>query len=165
MKIFWAWLLCGGLLFAAGCRGTGPEHFEELNDAERAGLVRDAKLLALQAKAVPDDLRGVFAEISPHERIIYDGDKHGRAAYRWEIYESAPEGRRITQKDVNPYWVMVYAEGDLRDPAWKLTHAEMDGVLPPGLKPLAEQAERNAGGRRNTAPPAPRNVNQVRYNR
>ena len=74
--------------------------------------------LALRSNAVPGHLREAFLKLTPYERIVYDGNKHGKAAYRWEIYENRNPGKRIAQRDINPYWVMVYAIGDLRDPAW-----------------------------------------------
>ena len=121
-------LLAVGLLLS-GC-ATRPEYFEELTAAEQTQLVNSARTLALQGKAVPDHLRGVFAEVVPYQRIIYEGNKRGRATFRWEIYEKRRTGGRLTQKDINPYWVIVYAIGDLRDPSWKLSHANQ-GTLQP----------------------------------
>ena len=111
------------LALLAGCRSGGSENYRELSDAERIDLELSARKLVMQARVVPEHLRGVFAEIPGHERIVYTGDKAGRAEYRWEIYDS-PAGNRITQKDVNPFWVRVYAEGDLTSPKWKMTHSQ-----------------------------------------
>ena len=118
-----------------GCRSGGPENYRELSDEERVKLERSARILVMQSKAVPEHLRSIFAEIPGHERIVYTGDRTGRAEYRWEIYDS-PAGPRITQKDVNPFWVRVYAEGDLRDPSWKMTHSsDWAGPVEPAERP------------------------------
>lgn len=113
----------------SGCTSSRPEYFEELTEVERANLLRNARIIALQGKAMPEHLRGVFVELAPYERIVYDGNKRGKATFRWEIYENTGNRRRITQKDVNPYWIMVYAFGDLRDPEWKLSHAQETAQL------------------------------------
>ena len=117
------------VLFAGGCTAVSPEYFEELSEEELTELRRNAKVLALQGKAVPEHLQGVFAELAAHERILYDGHKSGKATFRWEIYEVPKNANRLTQKDINPYWVIVYAIGDLRDPEWKLIHAREDDTL------------------------------------
>ena len=143
------------VLFAAGCTAVSPEYFEELSGEERAALLRSAKIMALQSKtAVPAHLRTVFAELAPYERIVYDGNKHGKASFRWEIYENPANSERLTQKDINPYWIMVYAMGDLLDPRWKLSHANED------LQPVAA-----AGQQPGNQPNRSRKVRQVRYKR
>ena len=116
-------------IILSGCAATSPEYYEELNEKERAALLHTARALALRGDAVPTHLRNAFVKLAPHERIVYDGNKRGKAAFRWEIYERKTQNSRLTQRDVNPYWVMVYAIGDLRDPAWKLSHANQDGVV------------------------------------
>ena len=135
----------------SGCASSSPEYYEELTEKERSALLHSARALALRANAVPGHLRNAFVKLAPHERIVYDGDKHGKASFRWEIYEKRRAGARLTQEDVNPYWVMVYAVGDLRDPAWKLTHANQGELesrqQAPGFSPF-----RNS-----------RQVRQVRY--
>lgn len=114
-----------------GCVSSSPEYYEELTEKERTALLHSARALALRGNVVPNHLRSAFIKLAPLERIVYDGDKHGKASFRWEIYEKRRPGARLTQKDVNPYWVMVYAVGDLQDPSWKLTHANQEGSAPP----------------------------------
>lgn len=122
-------LICtGAVMLLAGCVSRSPEHYEELSEKERSALLHTARALALRGDAVPPHLKSAFVKLAPHERIIYNGDKHGKAAFRWEIYEKRSSSNKITQKDVNPYWVMIYAIGDLRDPAWKLTHANQGDI-------------------------------------
>lgn len=122
-------LFCAGaVLLLAGCVSRGPEHYEELDENERTALLHTARALALRGDAVPAHLRNAFVKLSPHERIVYNGDKRGKASFRWEIYEKRRTGGKLTQQDVNPYWVMVYAIGDLRDPSWKLSHANQPGI-------------------------------------
>ena len=139
----------------AGCRSTGPENYRELSEEERVKLEYSARLLVMQSKVVPAHLRSVFAEIPGHERIVYTGDRAGRAEYRWEIYDS-PAGSKVTQKDVNPFWVRVYAEGDLTAPKWKMTHSQ-DWTAP----------GKSTEGRpqRGTRMPGARQGDSVRYRR
>ena len=113
-----------------GCVSSSPEYYEELTEKEHAALQHTARALALRSNAVPGHLQNAFMKLAPLERIIYDGDKRGKASFRWEIYEKRRTGVRLTQKDINPYWVIVYAIGDLRDPSWKLSHANQ-GTLQP----------------------------------
>ena len=110
------------MLTLTGCYST-PEYFDELSREELNVLRNAARALALQGNAVPEHMKAVFVEMQPSERVFYDGDKRGKASFRWEIYDVAENDQVLTQKDINPYWVMVYATGDLRDPQWKLTHA------------------------------------------
>lgn len=142
-------------ILAGGCLATAPEYYEELDEKERIALRNNAKILAIKGKAVPEHLQAVFLELAPYERIIYEGNKRGRATFRWEIYENSGNGRRITQKDINPYWVMVYANGNLRDPDWKLTHAR-ENLLPTGAATSPKRSKQPAPGRKN---------HQVRYKR
>lgn len=139
---------------SSGCMATAPEYYEELTDKERAALINSARVLALKGNAVPAHLQNVFMELAPYERIVYEGNKRGRASFRWEIYESSGNNRRITQKDINPYWVMVYATGNLRDPEWKLSHARENPGLP----------DPPAAGR-SAAPQGNRSVRKVQYKR
>ncbi|MBE6368755.1 MAG: hypothetical protein E7056_01170 [Lentisphaerae bacterium] len=157
-------LLAVGLLLS-GC-ATRPEYFEELTAAEQTQLVNSARTLALQGKAVPDHLRGVFAEVVPYQRIVYEGNKRGRATFRWEIYESPADSSRLTQKDINPYWVMVYATGDLTDPDWKLAHANENPNLP-GPEEIRRMQRQKQMQHQSAAPDAgsSRPVRQVRYKR
>ena len=136
----------------SGCASTSSEYYEELNEKERAALLQTARALALRGDVVPAHLRNAFAKLAPHERIVYDGDKHGKASFRWEIYERRQQSNRLTQKDINPYWVMIYAIGDLRDPSWKVTYANQ-GTL---------QKENQIAPRRQT-PVRSRPVKKVRY--
>ena len=122
------------LMTLTGCV-TPPEYYEELTEAEQKQLLHSARVLALQGKAVPDHLRAVFAELKPYQRIVYYGNKKVKASFRWEIYENYSENNRVTQKDINPYWVMVYATGDLTDPKWQLTHAHET----PGLQTQSDR--------------------------
>ena len=149
-KIFY---LAAVLVLFAGCVAKSPEHYEELSEKERTALQHTARALALRGNAVPLHLQSAFAKLAPYERIVYDGDKHGKATFRWEIYEKRRSGSRLTQKDVNPYWVMVYAIGDLQDPSWKLSHANQGDI-----------AESVPQYQRRTAPGRSRPVRQVRYN-
>ena len=124
-------LICtGAVLLLAGCVSRGPEHYEELSEKERSALQHTARALALRSDVVPQHLRNAFMKLAPHERITYDGNKHGKASFRWEIYEKRNHNNKLTQKDINPYWVMVYAIGDLRDPSWKLSHANQGMIKP-----------------------------------
>ena len=150
-KIFM--LAAGGLMLLAGCVANGPEHYEELTEKERTALQHTARALALRGNVVPLHLQNAFAKLAPYERIVYDGDKHGKATFRWEIYEKRRSGGRLTQRDVNPYWIMVYAIGDLRDPSWKLSHAK------PG-----NSSENTSDRPRRLTSPRSRPVRQVRYN-
>ena len=149
-KIFY---LAAALVLLTGCVAKGPEHYEELSEKERAALLHTARALALRSNAVPAHLQSAFVKLAPYERIVYDGNKHGKASFRWEIYEKRRTGRRLTQKDVNPYWVMVYATGDLQDPAWKLSHANQSDLN----ESAPNRPQRLAPGRS-------RPVRQVRYN-
>ena len=144
------------LALMAGCRSGGAENYRELSDAERIELELSARNLVIQSKVVPEHLRSVFAEIPGHERIVYSGDKAGRAEYRWEIYDS-PAGSKMTQKDVNPFWVRVFAEGDLTRPKWKLTHSR--DWTPPGAGSSGGQP------RRERRMPGARPGDTVRYRR
>ena len=141
-------------VLSSGCMATAPEYYEELTDKERTVLINNARILALKGNAVPAHLQNVFMELAPYTRIVYEGNKRGRASFRWEIYESSGNSRRITQKDINPYWVMVYATGNLRDPDWKLSHARENPAL---LNPPA--AGRDAAKRGN------RSGSKVQYKR
>ena len=141
----------GAVMLLAGCVSRGPEHYEELSEKERSALLHTARALALRGDAVPGHLRNAFVKLAPHERIVYDGDKHGKASFRWEIYEKR-NGGKLTQQDINPYWVMIYAVGDLRDPSWKLSHANQGGINQGNNNQL-----RQYPGSRN------RQVRQVRY--
>ena len=149
-KIFY---LAALLMLFAGCATKGPEHYEELTEKERTALLHSARALALRGNAVPLHLQNAFAKLAPYERIVYDGNKHGKASFRWEIYEKRRTGGRLTQKDVNPYWIMVYAIGDLQDPSWKLSHANQGELT----ESAPQQPRRRAPGRS-------RPVRQVRYN-
>ena len=122
------------MLCLAGCQ-TSPEYFEELSHEELNVLRNAARMLALKGNAVPAHVQAVFVEMQPYERIIYDGDKHGKASFRWEIYDVPADMQQLTQKDINPYWVMVYATGDLTDPKWQLTHAHET----PGLQTQSDR--------------------------
>lgn len=154
MKKFLGLLMAGLLALAGGlcgCRSGDAAYYRELSDPQRAELEKSAKLLVLQSKAVPEHLRAVFEELPGHERIVYTGDCRGRAEYRWEIYESSG-GARISQKDVNPFWIRVYAEGDLLHPEWKMA-CSGPGVPASGKPPTS-------GDRSGQARPT---QNSVRY--
>lgn len=112
----------------SGCASSSPEYYEELTEKERLGLQHTARALALRSNAVPEHLKSAFMKLTPLERITYNGNKHGKATFRWEIYEKRRANARLTQKDVNPYWVIIYATGDLLDPAWKLSHANQGSL-------------------------------------
>lgn len=151
------WVLCAALLLS-GCAVGQPEYFDELTEEERLTLIRNAKVVALQRNAVPAHLQGVFSELSPSERIVYTGNKEGKATFRWEIYESPANANRLTQKDINPYWVTVYAIGDLLDPDWKLRHAREDKNFSTMQLPQRQKS-------RPVNPNGSRPVNEVRYKR
>lgn len=142
----------------SGCVSSSPEYYEELSESERSSLQHAARALALRGNAVPNHLRNAFVKLSPYERIVYDGDKRGKATYRWEIYENRTPGKNIGQQDINPYWVMVYAIGDLRDPSWKLNHANEDRSMnnAPAIRP---------GGAMPFEGNRPRQIRKVRYKR
>ncbi len=152
-------LVLAGVLVASGvlcgCRSGTSEYYRELSDEQRAELEKSAKLLVLQSQAVPERLRGVFEEIPGNERIIYTGDCRGRAEYRWEIYENS-ETTRIRQKDVNPFWIRVYAEGDLLNPQWKMAHSDF------AAKPAAGAAGGTPSPGRTSGAPRPQG-DSVRY--
>ena len=113
------------LLLFNGCISNSPEHYEELTADEHAALVNSAKVLILQSKLVPAHLQQSFIRVAPEERIIYNGDKRGKASLRWEIYENRPRaGQKITQKDINPYWITAQATGNLLDPQWQVSQAQ-----------------------------------------
>ncbi len=112
-----------------GCLATRSEYIDELTPAEEANLELGARKLALQGKAVPNHMLSLFMESKPSRRIVYDGNKSGKATFRWELYDMPKNPRRITQKDINPHWVMVSATGDLRDPDWKLSFARENPAL------------------------------------
>lgn len=112
-----------------GCLATRNEYIDELTPAEEANLELGARKLALQGKAVPNHMLSLFMESKPSRRIVYDGNKSGKATFRWELYDMPKNPRRITQKDINPHWVMVSATGDLRDPDWKLSFARENPAL------------------------------------
>lgn len=159
MKKISGWLLTfASVLLLAGCASPRSEYFDELTEDERQTLIRNAKVVALQRKAVPEHLQGVFSELAPSERIVYTGNKEGKATFRWEIYESPANANRLTQKDINPYWVTVYAIGDLRDPDWKLRHAREDQTLSDQPLPQRQKV-------RPVNPNGSRPVNEVRYKR
>ena len=130
MKNFFLLLLSVASLIIAGGCVSSPEYYTELTEAEQKQLLYSARALALQGNAVPERMKMVFKELEPFQRIIYNGNKRGKATFRWEIYDIPENVRKLTQKDVNPYWVMVYAIGDLTDPKWQLTHANEDPSLP-----------------------------------
>lgn len=106
-------------IFFCGC-ATNPEYYEELTEQESKVLVESARQLALSSNRIPAHLQGVFMELAPYQRILYNGSKRGKATFRWEIYENRVNEKQITQRDINPFWINVYATGDLRDPEWKL---------------------------------------------
>ena len=112
-----------------GCLATRSEYIDELTPAEEANLELGARKLALQGKAVPNHMLSLFMESKPSRRIVYDGNKSGKETFRWELYDMPKNPRRITQKDINPHWVMVSATGDLRDPDWKLSFARENPAL------------------------------------
>ena len=112
-----------------GCLATRSEYIDELTPTEEANLELGARTLALQGKAVPNHMLSLFMESKPSRRIVYDGNKSGKATFRWELYDMPKNPRRITQKDINPHWVMVSATGDLRDPDWKLSFARENPAL------------------------------------
>ena len=112
-----------------GCLATRSEYIDELTPAEEANLELGARKLALQGKAVPNHMLSLFMESKPSRRIVYDGNKSGKATFRWELYDMPKNPRRITQKDINPHWVMVSATGNLRDPDWKLSFARENPAL------------------------------------
>ena len=138
-------LICG----VFGCGSGAPEYYRELSEEERAALEESARKLVLQSNVVPEHLRPIFREIRGHERIVYTGDRRGKAEYRWEIYDN-PSGSRLTQKDINPFWVRVYAEGDLRDPSWKMTHSsDWAGPVEPAERPAVPMRSRTTRSRWN----------------
>lgn len=145
------WLLSGAvfamIMMLSGCISISSEYYEELTPAEERSLLLGARKLALQGKAVPPHMLALFMDKEPSRRIVYDGDKYGKATFRWELYDMPKNPRRITQKDINPYWIMVYAIGDLRDPEWKLTFARENPALqnrltPPQPSPRYPQQQR-----------------------
>lgn len=142
-----------------GCAATSPEHYEELTEKECTALRHAARALALRGNAVPEHLRNAFIKLAPLERIVYDGNKHGKASYRWEIYEKRSQNKRLQQKDVNPYWVMVYAIGDLRDPSWKLSHTNQNS-----MNNMNNMNNNQQSPARRQYPQRSRQVRQVRYN-
>jgi len=155
MKKKFAYLLavCAAMLPGMGCISGPAEYYEELTVDEQRELLNDARGLAMRSKAVPAHLQTVFKELTPYTRIVYSGNKRGKATFRWEIYENV-SGKRITQQDINPYWIMVYATGNLRDPQWKLSFANKDITAEGAERERA--AEREQRRRRN---------HQVRYKR
>ena len=100
----------------SGCVSSSPEYYEELTEKERLGLQHTARALALRSNAVPEHLKSAFMKLTPLERITYNGNKHGKATFRWEIYEKRRANARLTQKDVNPYWVIIYEPDKSRRP-------------------------------------------------
>ena len=112
-----------------GCASTQSEYFEELTAVEETNLELGARKLALQGKAVPEHMLSLFMETKPSRRIVYEGNKSGKATFRWELYDMPKNPRRITQKDINPHWIVVYAIGNLRDPEWKLAFAQENNAL------------------------------------
>lgn len=123
------------ILMLSGCISSSAEYYEELTPSEEQSLVLGARKLALQGKAVPPHMMALFMDKAPSRRIVYDGDKYGKATFRWELYDTPKNPRRITQKDINPHWIMVIATGDLRDPEWKLTFARENPDLQTRLTP------------------------------
>ena len=112
-----------------GCMAAKSEYFEELTPAEEKALLLGARKLALQGKAVPEHMMNLFMEKEPARRIVYEGSKSGKATFRWELYDMPKNPSRITQKDINPHWIVVYAIGDFRDPEWKLAFAQTGKTL------------------------------------
>lgn len=141
-KLFLCLLSAAGIVLAGGC-ASSPEYYEELTPAEQKQLLHSARTLALRGKAVPDRMLGVFSDFVPYQRIVYDGNKRGKATFRWEIYDVPRNARKLTQKDINPYWIMVYATGDLTDPKWQLTHAEETPDLNVKQQPAKQQRQQN----------------------
>ena len=112
-----------------GCISSQSEYFEELTPTEEKTLLLGARKLALQGKAVPEHMLSLFMEKEPARRIVYEGNKSGKATFRWELYDMPKNPKRITQKDINPHWIVVYAIGDFRDPEWKLAFAQTGKTL------------------------------------
>lgn len=112
-----------------GCISSQSEYFEELTPTEEKTLLLGARKLALRGKAVPEHMLSLFMEKEPARRIVYEGSKSGKATFRWELYDMPKNPSRITQKDINPHWIVVYAIGDFRDPEWKLAFAKTGKTL------------------------------------
>ncbi len=149
------------ILLAGGCVSS-PEYYEELTEKEQKQLLLSARTLALQGKAVPERYQALFMELPPYQRIVYDGNKHGKATFRWEMYGNKTKRSTITQQDINPYWVMVYATGDLTDPKWQLTHAYEDPTLLQKIEKM-QSAPANGNNSDQSAPrQRPRQRRQVR---
>ena len=134
-----------------GCLATRSEYIEELTPTEEANLELGARKLALQGKAVPNHMLSLFMETKPSRRIVYDSNKTGKATFRWELYDMPKNPRRITQKDINPHWVMVSATGDLRDPEWKLSFARENPALQMA-PPMPPQQNNNRAPQRQQRP-------------
>lgn len=166
MKNFFLFLLgITGILIAAGC-ASSPEYYDELTEAEQKQLLYSARTLALQGNAVPQRMLLVFNEVEPFQRIVYNGNKRGKASFRWEIYDTPENVRKLTQKDVNPYWIMVYATGDLTDPKWQLTHANEDPSLPAvNTQPADRRQRQNSLQNENSGAFFSRDPNVVKQNR
>ena len=165
MKKFFLFLFSTASLIIAGGCVSSPEYYTELTEAEQKQLLYSAKKLALQGNAVPDRMLLVFKEVEPFQRIVYDGNKHGKATFRWELYDTPENVRKLTQKDVNPYWVMVYAIGDLTDPKWQLTHANEDPSLPTTQARLNNRRQQNSVQNENSSAFFSRDPNVVKPNR
>ena len=142
-------LLLAAATLLTGC-ATTPEYYEELSEAESAALLKQARKLALSSNRIPGHLQAVFMELPPYVRVLYDGSKHGKATFRWEIYENRQNTKQITQRDINPFWINVYAIGDLTDPQWKMFCSQED------------HSQKNAA---ESAPPRNRRGQRVRYKR
>ena len=164
-KIFLFLLGIASLIFAGGCVSS-PEYYTELTDAEQKQLLYSARALALQGNAIPERMLLVFKEVEPFQRIVYNGNKRGKATFRWELYDTPENVRKLTQKDVNPYWVMVYAIGDLTDPQWQLTHANEDPSLPTvNARPNNRRQQQNMLQNENSSAFFSRDPNVVNSNR
>ena len=136
-----------------GCLATRSEYIDELTPTEEAALELGARKLALQGQAVPNHLLSLFMESKPSRRIVYDSNKSGKATFRWELYDMPKNPNRITQKDINPHWVMVSATGDLRDPEWKLSFARENPALQTTpAAPAAPQQNNNRAPQRQQRP-------------
>ena len=154
-------LLLSAAALLTGC-ATAPEYYEELSEAESAALLKQARKLALSSNRIPGHLQAVFMELPPYVRVLYDGSKHGKATFRWEMYGNKTKRSTITQQDINPYWVMVYATGDLTDPKWQLTHAYEDPTLLQKIEKM-QSAPANGNNSDQSAPrQRPRQRRQVR---
>ena len=165
MKKFFLFLFSAASLIIAGGCVSSPEYYTELTEAEQKQLLYSARVLALQGNAVPERMLLVFKEVEPFQRIIYNGNKRGKATFRWELYDVPENVRKLTQKDVNPYWIMVYATGDLTDPKWQLTHANEDPSLPTVNAKSNNRRQQNSVQNENSSAFFSRDPNVVKNNR